>query len=429
MKKPSGKKLWTVTGLSIALIGGTAVWRNAINADPQIVIPPYPKAPTPNGFDVYVKASKMIAQTRPYVDEVDDPKPPSDPKVRAQQYSLANKEAWLKRNAAGFSLMQTALKMQSQYPDYRSTLGPLPFHRLLRELARCKSVERHAREMRGDWNAAVQSQIDTVQMGNDMAHGGNVDAGLVAFAIEGIGRSEPWKSVERLNATQARAASKRLEAIYARRITYIELVREEKWRALASLITIFHDTDSSWRAVSNWNDSPSIVDRIKMFCLSKRAVVNNTIQRLDAQIANAQLPYTSPFKELPSGDPISATVAYDFGKTLRTVFARNDAGNALWLTTLALRAYKLEHNAYPTKLQMLVPNYLKQVPADPFGGGEALRYKIVGNGYLLWSIGPDGIDNNGTPVSWPASASAERRKKLPQVQFDSKGDYVAGKNR
>jgi hypothetical protein len=77
----------------------------------------------------------------------------------------------------------------------------------------------------------------------------------------------------------------------------------------------------------------------------------------------------------------------------------------------------------------LVPRYLKEIPADPFGAGEALRYKSTGNEYSLYSIGPDGTDNGGRPITSTRGASTQRRRYLPQVDFDSKGDYVAGKNR
>ena len=282
--------------------------------------------------------------------------------------------------------------------------------------------------MRGDWNGAVQSQLDTVQMGNDMARGGSLISGLVAIAIGAIGRNDPWKNVEGLNATQARAAAKRLEAIFNRRITYLEAMKEEKWQSLSLLKTGFADPDVGWRDAGKLLDNPSVLDRIKVFATSKRAIASNATRRLDARIANAQLPYTTPLPPLPSGDPISEMMAPGFSKA-RAGFARDDAGNALWLVALALRAYRLEHKTYPPKLGALVPNYLQQVPADPFGGGEELRYKIAGASYVLWSIGPDGINNGGKPISWRKNASAEVRKKLPSVGIDSVGDYVAGKNR
>ena len=426
-KSRSGKKLWISTISSLALLGATAAWRSYINADPQIVIPPYPSAPKPNGFDVYVKAASLIRQTAPYVDYPSDPSPPTDAKILAQQYSLARKTAWLQKSAAGFALMQSAFKMKCLPPSSRELMSFPPYGKL-RELARCKTVERHACEMRGDWNGAVQSQLDTIQMGNGIAQDGALMTGLVAIAIGAIGRDAPWQNVEKLNVTQARAATKRLETIYNRRFTLVGNLKEDKWISLSFLKMAFADPKSEWRDGGTMLNKPSILERVKLFCVSKRAVAFNVARRLDTQIANSQLPYTTPPKPLPSGDPISGDFVPGFDK-LRAVYARNDAGNALWLVALALRAYKSEHNAYPLQLRVLVPNYLKSVPADPFGGGASLRYKIVGNSYLLWSIGPDGVNNNGAPIPFRVGQLATSRNRLPQVDLESRGDYVAGKNR
>ncbi len=425
-RKPrAGKRLLLATGFAIALIAGVVAWRQNLNADPQLVIPLPHKAPNPNGFDVYVKAAQMIVPANPAVDEVNDGRPPTDPKIRAQQYSLANKEAWLRRNAASFSLMQTALKMKSLAPSMRGKII-FPPYAPLRKLTRSKTIERKVREIHGDWNGAVQSQIDTVQMGNGIARGGTLISGLVGIAIEAIGRNDPWENVEHLNAAQARAAIARLQAIYNSRFTYAESMQEEKWYAVSQLLNAMHK--GSWRQQFINPNYLLLPARIQLFASSKRRVMDNLIQMFDAQIANAQQPYTSPQKPLPEGDAVTQVLAPVYNKT-RAAFARGDAGNALWLTALALRAYKLEHNAYPTKLQELVPNYLKQVPADPFGGGEALRYKRAGNSYVLWSIGPDGIDDVGTPMQSSQGPLAGQAPRLPQVGLDSKGDYVAGKNR
>jgi len=425
-RKPrAGKRLLLATSFAIALIGGTTAWRNYINVDPQVVIPAYSTAPVPNGFDVYVKAAKMIAPANPAVDEVNDGRPPTDPKICAQQYSLANKEAWLRRNAAGFSLMQAALKMECQFPQMRGN-SIFPPYAPLRELARSKTIERKAREMRGDWNGAVQSQIDTIQMGNDIAHGGVLISALVGIAVEAIGRGVNWDGTEHLNAQQTRAAIARLQAIYDARFTYAESVREEKWYMVSWLLDAMHK--GSWRQQFINPNYLLLPARIQLFASSKRRVMDNLIQMFDAQIANAQQPYTSPQKPLPEGDAVTQILAPVYDKT-RTSFARGDAGNALWLTTLALRAYKLEHDAYPTKLSALVPNYLKQVPADPFGGGEALHYRLEKDNYVLWSIGPDGVDNGGTPVQDNRKPISGQASRLPQVGLDSKGDFVAGKNR
>jgi hypothetical protein len=69
---------------------------------------------------------------------------------------------------------------------------------------------------------------------------------------------------------------------------------------------------------------------------------------------------------------------------------------------------------------------LQKIPADPFGGGEALRYRRVGREYSLYSIGPDGIDNRGRAIE-DTKISKERRGRF-LVQPNSKGDIVAGVN-
>jgi hypothetical protein len=66
---------------------------------------------------------------------------------------------------------------------------------------------------------------------------------------------------------------------------------------------------------------------------------------------------------------------------------------------LALRAYQLDHPGAPSPraLDALVPVYLKAVPADPFGSGT-LRLKVVGETATVYSVGPDGRDDGGTPI-------------------------------
>ncbi len=66
--------------------------------------------------------------------------------------------------------------------------------------------------------------------------------------------------------------------------------------------------------------------------------------------------------------------------------------------TLTLQIYFHEHAAYPDSLEQIVRHGLDEVPADPFGNGEPIRYRRERNaadGVTIWSIGPDGIDEGG----------------------------------
>ena len=67
------------------------------------------------------------------------------------------------------------------------------------------------------------------------------------------------------------------------------------------------------------------------------------------------------------------------------------------ITKLALRAYEFDHGRLPDSLSQLVPQYLPDVPEDPFIDGP-IRYRRAGKTYRLDSTGPDGDYDNGQPL-------------------------------
>lgn len=62
---------------------------------------------------------------------------------------------------------------------------------------------------------------------------------------------------------------------------------------------------------------------------------------------------------------------------------------------LAIEAYRLRNKSkLPAKLADLVPKDLATVPQDPFDG-KPFRYRRLETGYVVYSVGPDGKDNEG----------------------------------
>jgi hypothetical protein len=60
----------------------------------------------------------------------------------------------------------------------------------------------------------------------------------------------------------------------------------------------------------------------------------------------------------------------------------------------ALAAYRADHGRYPQKLEPLKPDYLNEVPSDLFSG-QALIYRPLDKGYLLYSVGANRQDDEG----------------------------------
>jgi hypothetical protein len=64
-------------------------------------------------------------------------------------------------------------------------------------------------------------------------------------------------------------------------------------------------------------------------------------------------------------------------------------------TALAIERYRLQHQGkLPTDLAQLVPAFLAAVPQDPVDGAP-LRYHSLSPGFVVYSVGPDGVDNGG----------------------------------
>ncbi len=67
------------------------------------------------------------------------------------------------------------------------------------------------------------------------------------------------------------------------------------------------------------------------------------------------------------------------------------------LITLALKILHEQNGQYPKTLPTEIDGWFGQLPLDPFSG-EPFKYRCEdGQNYTLWSVGPNGIDNNGTP--------------------------------
>ena len=73
---------------------------------------------------------------------------------------------------------------------------------------------------------------------------------------------------------------------------------------------------------------------------------------------------------------------------------------------LALRCYLADKSSIPARLEELVPEYLRRVPEDPFVG-RPLIYRPQGTNWLLYSVGPDRVDDGGRPGRYWSSCPGD----------------------
>jgi hypothetical protein len=66
----------------------------------------------------------------------------------------------------------------------------------------------------------------------------------------------------------------------------------------------------------------------------------------------------------------------------------------LMQTALAIEQFRNSRGCRPESVEQICPDYLKTALLDPFRG-QPLHYRKTDAGYLLYSIGPDGMDDKG----------------------------------
>jgi len=61
---------------------------------------------------------------------------------------------------------------------------------------------------------------------------------------------------------------------------------------------------------------------------------------------------------------------------------------------IALSQYRDVHDTYPGSLEELTPDFLREMPIDPFSN-QPYVYRVVGTGYVLYSFGANGKNDRG----------------------------------
>ena len=216
---------------------------------------------------------------------------------------------------------------------------------MMNQLARMKrlvqllAAEGRLREMENQPADAARSYVDAIRFGNEMSRGGFLITRLVGLACEAIGYAPLAKLAPKLNPDEARAVLKDLDKLDAGRVTWAEVQQNERRYTRYQLRNRFNPI--MW--VMGWWQT------------------RQAMQRAETKH--------------------------------KTVVARE----RLLAAELALRCYQSEQGHPPARLDELATNYLSHVPEDPFSG-QPLVYRAQGTNWLLYSVGPDGVDDGGKPL-------------------------------
>ena len=94
--------------------------------------------------------------------------------------------------------------------------------------------------------------------------------------------------------------------------------------------------------------------------------------------------------------------------------ARADAQRQALRLGLAAETYRARHGNFPTQLSDLVPDFIPAIPSDPFDG-KPMKMKRTEHGLIFYSIGPDMVDNGGTPFD-PGTGTGDITFELSEAK-------------
>jgi RNA polymerase sigma factor (sigma-70 family) len=185
------------------------------------------------------------------------------------------------------------------------------------------------------------------------------------------------------------------------------------------------DWDSILRSGNAWYDRTAAAMRIKDRATREKQLdrMAEELQALKkdagsaADLIDALRAGRTPGKEMSKrlGDYLLSSLLPSIRNVQRRLDLTEQAQRNLQLA-LALAAYRHDHGRYPEKPEALAPKYLAEVPDDLFSG-KALIYRPTERGYLLYSVGVNGQDEEGHgPEDTPRGDDLAVRMPLPELK-------------
>ncbi|MBW3624833.1 MAG: hypothetical protein KY468_15630 [Armatimonadetes bacterium] len=399
---------------------------------------PRPAPPSPNAYEFYEDAAMALVDTEGISQAISTRRPvgPGDPPD-----TLEEKEAIVKKNARALQLLRKGFRHPYLAPPMNPAQDAIaeefPLFAKFRSLARLLALEGRVKESRGDRAGAIQSYLDAVRLGQDLPRGGAFLVALMGYAAGAMGRYPAWSTIEHLNAEPARRAARRMEEISERHVPFLDtLIEEREWHRRMLREELANPERSDMAAETEELVEESDPARQQMPYGGVPSASYHGFRAVDAYVQAYRKNGLRPiFSEDASDYPRTWWIASSLLEIVAPVYdkgwvkERNDlTQNRLLATALALRAYRLERGEYPESLSALVPAYLTRVPNDPFAPKTPLRYRRTDGSYLLYSVGPDGKDDGGTPIINPKAKRNLDPRTQHHAEAGSKGDIVAGVN-
>jgi hypothetical protein len=398
----------------------------------------------------------------------------SDQQIRSLQRPWTPKEypnmdSWLKANEKPLALVVEATKRSYYFSPLVPTrtkkgssglIGALlPAVQKCRALANALAARAMLRVGQGDEEGAWQDLLTCHRLGRLVGRGGTLIEGLVGIAIDSIACRADLAYLDRAkpNAKRIESCLRDLQKLpplpeiadkvnLTERFVFLEIVtmidrhgiqyleslsdpvpggRSKGSNPLAELMLAGIDWDPALRNANRWYDRAAAVMRGKDRCSREKEW-----DQLETELKTLKKKVVDPKYQADTilgakdnakargeiiGDILISLLMPAVNKVQNAADRAQQVQDNLVLA-FALAWYQREHGRYPEKLDTLAPKYLATIPQDLFSG-KALFYRPAANGYLLYSVGLNGKDDEGRGTEDnPPGDDLSVRMPLPELR-------------
>jgi len=395
--------------------------------DQRLKMPPYEKPVVAvNGFDTYMAAAdekeRIDATASSYTSASRSMAGTSTPGLVVSDYlsgdaTLEQVQTYLAEIAPVLEELHRA--SDQTYVSPVDPTDPMPFFRhgaTLREFARVVAAGAVAAHGVGDDELSLQRTRDGLALGiNIPQHGPLIDM-LVGIACMAIAQEQGLRTLTEsdLSADAYVAHADYMRTLRARVYPYGGAVTFGFHETRHSL-SMFADASPSDMAEvaggalgGDW-DELERHEKLQCWVFSRTWDPDMALEWIEDRHARILAEADTPFGQTDM-DAMAARTEADLearndvlgqwlsGATTALAYTKWFLQHAMLLgqeTAASLAAFRAMHGSYPATLEELVPEIMPELPPDPFTG-DPLEYRRKGDGYVLYSVGPDRKDHGGS---------------------------------
>lgn len=283
---------------------------------------------------------------------------------------------------------EAAAYPRARYP-IDLTRGPqvnLPHLANIRNLARLLALHANVKAQQGDTQGATESIVAILGLAHSLSNEPILVSQLVRVAVTGIAAEHFARVVslgplepDQLDAIDAAFAGDQNPETFA--------------RALIGERTFALDAMPASNLAAKWLFAFDRLERLRQYGALIAAIRQDTptMHRAFDAAENYQ---PTTFRRFTA--PLTSILLPALGRT-QYAFLRKWAQADAVRCIAAIETYRLDTGQLPESLGALVPNYLDDLPIDPYTE-QPLIYRTLDPGYVVYSVGPNETDDGGEPL-------------------------------